>query len=139
MGRKLKFDVRKCSSRKARKETRLTASNVKALAHSTTTAETQTDSPQPMANAETQTDFEWFLDSKEVQTESEEDCTIAPVTTGTQTEPDVVLQVIKDNLTNQEVRAANNEVKCCEGIVDEKYASLIAKHNGLFKDAMGKQ
>ena len=72
--------------------------------------------------------------------ESEEDCTNATVPIGTQTEPDVVLQAPQDNLTNQEVTAVNDEsMKCCEGIVDEKYASLIAKHNSLFKDATGKQ
>jgi len=152
MGRKLKFDVRKRSSQKARKETRLTASNVKALAQSTTTVETQTDSPPLMVNAGTQTDspplmvnagtqtdIDWFFDNKEVQTESEGNCTIAAVTTAIQTEPDVVLQVLQDNSMNQEVRPANDEVKCCEGIVDEKYASLIEKHNGLFKDSTGKQ
>ncbi|XP_065900114.1 uncharacterized protein [Dysidea avara] len=126
MVRKLKFDVRKRSSQG---KTKLTASDVKALTQPTST----------MVNAETQTDSRWFVDSKEVQTESEEDCTNATVTIGTQTEPDVVLQAPQDNLTNQGVRAVNDEsMKCCEGIVDEKYTSLIAKHNGLFKDATGK-
>ena len=57
MVRKLKFDVRKRSSQG---ETKLTASDVKALTQPTST----------MVNAETQTDSQWFVDSKEVQTES---------------------------------------------------------------------
>ena len=126
MVRKLKFDVRKHSSQKDSGKTRFTASDVKALTQPTST----------MVNAETQTDSQWFVDSKEVQTE---DCTNATVTIGTQTEPDVVLQAPQNNLTNQEVRAVNDEsMKCCEGIVGEKYASVIAKHNGLFKDATSK-
>ena len=38
----------------------------------------------------------------------------------------------------QEVRGGNEILKCCEGIVDEKYASLTMKHDDLFKDATGK-
>ena len=125
MGRKLKFDVRKRSSRKPSDKIGLNANNVKDLCKLTPT----------MVNAETQTDTQWFYDSKEVQTESE------PLTTvGTQTEPDVILQEHQDNLTSQDVRTGNDEcltTKCCEGIVDEKYASLIKKHDGLFKDATG--
>jgi len=30
-------------------------------------------------------------------------------------------------------------MRYCEGIVDVKYASLISKYDGLFKDAQGKQ
>jgi len=52
------------------------------------------------------------------------------VSVGTQTEPQVVS-------VNQESVAGS--MKCCEGIVDVKYASLISKYDGLFKDAQGKQ
>jgi len=44
-------------------------------------------------------------------------------------------------LTCKELTGFGNDecltTKCCEGIVDEKYAFLIKKHDGLFKDATG--
>jgi len=86
MGRKLKFDVRKCSSLKASGKIGVSANDVEALCKPIPT----------MANAETQTDNVWFYDSKAVQPELE------PVTTvATQTGPDVILQKNQGYLKNQ--------------------------------------
>ena len=49
-------------------------------------------------------------------------------------EPDVILQVC------QVVRAENKETtKYYEGIVDEKYTSLIIRYENIFKDDTSKQ
>ena len=121
MGRKLRFDVRK--QKRPSRKTELTENDVKAFC-----------SPAPtMVDAETQTDNQWFSSDEEVQTEPEETESVT-VAVGTQTEPDVLMQV-------HEIVTAQNEetTKFCEGIVDEKYTPLVNKYEGLFKDATGKQ
>ena len=91
MGRKLKFDMRKCSSQKASGKTRSTGNDVKVLSQHAPT----------MVDAETQTDYQWFCNDKEMQTEQDWDA----VSVGTQTE----LQVVKS--VNQESAAGNEKIR----------------------------
>ena len=145
MGRRLKFDARK--QKRPSQKASLTENDVKAFSQ-----------PAPtVVNDGTQTENEWFSSDKEVQTEAQQTESVAitvgtqtenqcffvdeevqtetvAIAVGTQTELDVILQA------HQVVRAGNEETtKYCEGIVDEKYTSLIVRYNDIFNDATGKQ
>lgn len=73
MGHKLKFDVRKRSSQKASRKSRLTGNDLKILSQP----------PPTMADAETKTGCQWFCDDREMQTEQDWDT----VSVGTQIKP----------------------------------------------------
>lgn len=129
MPRKLRFDIRKGSTRKTKQKVELTTADLKGCCHE-----------RPLtADAETQTDIYYHCDrvNSSVQVLVE----LATVTVGTQTEVQAVETVDctaqTDDTTDQMI-TLDAQGRTCQGIADEKYTPLILKCSGVFKDSDGK-
>ena len=121
MPRKLKFDIRKGSTRKTKQKVELTATDLKGCCHEVPST----------ADAETQTDINYHCDREDLSVQALVE--LATVTVGTQTEVQAVKTVDFASQTDD-----ITEGRICEGIIDEKYAPQILKFSGVFKDSDGK-